>query len=466
MRLFKNLVFPLVLIISLFFRFYLSPKVFHHDLICQASWGKYVYFNSAKNFYEVNNKWLYFSSPNHPPLTNILYATAQKIDLKTRLTRVRIGNFVTKHNLSPKFFLSHFLTLKHLDKTVSPQQPFTYGFLTSLKIWAILGDILIAIIIYLIAKRYYSKPIIFPLIYLFSPFSWYLSALWGQTDQLAFVFTLISFLMIPRFTSLSIINFFIGASIKPTSLMFAPLFLYLLFITKPKISKLIIGGVISLILCFFIFRPFHETNFFDFTFNTLYPKLVHRAEFRVSTNSYNFWHIFTLDKAIEHNTKIFSLISYKNLGLLIYFFFIFYSVKTLKKINTYHILTSLFIISGASWLFLTNMLDRYFFTAIATATILLIFQPKSFKYWLPLSLIFWLNLFRQWYYPASLGFIKNILQYNNGIIGSYLSLSNVILFLLSIKLFVSSEPQHSISCLSRHPSKKSSSDKGHSAKHD
>ena len=465
MRLFKNLVFPLVIIISLFFRFYLTPKVFHHDLICQASWGKHIYFNTAQNFYKINNKWLYFSSPNHPPLTNILYATAQKIDLITRLPLVRSSSFIIKNNFAPLLLQPYFLTLKNLDHIVSPEQPFTYGFLLSLKTWAILADILIAIVIYKIAKKYNSHPLIFPLIYLFSPFSWYLSALWGQTDQLGFLFTLLSFILLPKLTILPIITLFISASIKPTSLMFSPLFLYILFLKKPKIYKLVISGIICFILCFFIFKPFYQTNFFHFTFKTLFPKLVNRAEFRVSTNAYNFWHIFTLGKAVEHNTKIFSLISYKNLGLLLYIAFTLYSFKILKKIKIYNILVSLFIISGASWLFLTNMLDRYFFTAIATGLVLLIFKPKSFKYWLPLSLIFWLNLFRQWYYPQNLEFLKNILEYNHKIIGSYLSIANVILFLLSIKIFISSSPQDNISCPFLHPLKKFFCHKAHSSKH-
>ena len=465
MRLFKNLVFPLILLFALFFRLYLSPKTFHHDLICQASWGKYIYVNTAKNFYHAHNEWLYFSNPNHPPLSNLLYTISQKIDFKTRLPIVRYSSFIVKHNLAPFPFRSYFTTLKNLDSTVSPEQPFTYGFLMSLKLWSIFADILIAIVIYQIAKKYNRHPLLFPLLYLFSPFSWYLSALWGQTDQLSFLFTLISLILLPKFTIIPIIVLFIGISIKPTSLMFAPLFLYILFIKKPKLSKVIIGGFISLILCFFIFRPFYETNFFDFIFNTLIPKVVNRAEFRVSTNSYNFWHIFTVDKAIEHNTKILSLISYKHLGFIFYGLFTVFSLKILKKLTIYNILVSLFIISGASWLFLTNMLDRYFFTAIATGLILSIFKPKSLKYWIPLSLIFWLNLFRQWYYPQDLQLIKNILEYNNKIIGSHLSLANVILFILSIKLFISSSPQDNTSYPCPHPSKKSSLDKARSLKH-
>lgn len=465
MRLFKNLIFPLVLLSALFFRLYLAPKTFHHDLICQASWGKYIYFNSAKNFYNTNSEWLYFSKPNHPPLSNLLYMISQKIDFKTRLPIVRYSSFIVKHNLAPFPFRSYFTTLKNLDNTVSAQQPFTYGFLISLKIWAIFADILIAIVLYQIAKKYNRYPLLFPFIYLFSPFSWYLSALWGQTDQFSFLFTLISFILLPKFTTISIISLFIGLSIKPTSIMFTPLFLYILFLKKPKLLELFPAALISLILCFIIFRPFYETNFFDFIFNTLIPKVVNRAEFRVSTNSYNFWHIFTTDKAIEHNTKIFSLISYKNLGFMFYGLFTLYSLKILKKINIYNILISLFIISGSSWLFLTNMLDRYFFTAIATGLVLCIFKPKFLKYWLPLSLIFWLNLFRQWYYPDDLVIIKNILEYNHKIIGSYLSLANLILFLLSIKFFVSSLPQDNTSYPSLLPSKKSSSDKVHSSKH-
>src|SRR3989304_7936565 len=105
----------------------------------------------------------------------------------------------------------------------------------------------------------------------------------------------------------------------------------------------------------------------------------------------------------------------------------------IKSLNYKTIFNSLFIIGAGSWLFLTNMLDRYFFAGVVGGLFVTMHHPKLFKYWLITSLIFGLNLYRGWWFPESLGFVKHALIDGNGIAGFFLSIANVWIYLIMAK---------------------------------
>lgn len=435
-----TLFFVIILFISMIFRLILSPIIFHADLLSQASWGLHVSQTGPSTLYS-HNKWI-FAWPNHPPLASLAYGYAHQLYLSISLRLHQSLLFIDKYHLPFPYYSQYQQFVQEFEPIVSPQIPFSFGFLVSLKIIPIMADLLIAILIYQIASRLRPKPLLYPLLYLCSPFSWYISSLWGQTDQLACFFTLFSFLLLPRQTLLSVVSIFISIMLKPTSLFVAPLFLYLLLRLRPQFLTLLASSVICVFLTFLIFQPFSpDMNIIDFTLNHLLPRLADRPS-RLTTNSYNFWHIFVLDQGLSSRFgDIFGLAIYTLLNL--------FSFRLLRQITPKTIIASLFIISFGSWLFLTNMLDRYSFLGIISGLVLTIYFSHTLRYWLILSIIFWLNLFRGWWYPGSFYFLKSIMTVNHGLFGIIPSLTNLLVYFLIIKsllptLLPLSEPRKKI----------------------
>lgn len=422
-----NRVLLIVLSLALIFRIFLAPLAFHRDLIIQANWGKHISYSGIAGFYH-HGDWI-FSWPNHPPLTSLYYGLCHQIYIHLSAKLHQSLNLLNKLHINHPILSPYTNFAQKFDEMVSSEEPFDIGFLFTLKLFPIIADLLISILIYKIAQSKSKKPIIYPIVYLFSPFSWYLSSLWGQTDQIAYFFTILSFLIIPKRTTISILLFYFGVTLKPTGMFLVPLYLYLLFKTKPKIFSVITAFIICLILTYITFKPFTpDKNIFEFTFTTLLPRLADRPS-RLSTNSFNFWHIFILNLGLPGNTK-FLFLSGNFWSLLAYFAINLFAFKFLKKINTKSIITSLFIVSFGSWLFLTNMLDRYSFAGIVTGLLLTIYHPKLTVYWLMLSVCYWLNLFHGWWYPESFFYLRNFLAYNQGIFTSIPSLINVITYIL------------------------------------
>lgn len=417
----KSILF-FIICLSAGLRFLLAPTTFHPDLLCQAGWGEYISQTGSKGFYSYNI-WT-FSWPNHPPLTSLYYGFCYKLYLQISLRLYQSLLLFNKIGLNWRYYNKF---VNSFSSIVSPEMPYPLGFLISLKIFPIIFDLLIGLLIYYFAKINNKNSLKFLLIYLASPFSWYVSSLWGQTDQILCFLTVISFLLLTNSPVISILLFFIGVSIKPTSIFLLPLLFYILFKNKISIKKIILGGVICLLLNYVIFKGFSDLNFVSFTLNTLLPRLLDRPP-RLTTNSYNFWHIFALGR-LWSDQKTFLFVP-ANIWSGAFFIVVNYlAFKMVKVKNTKSIIAALFTVSFGSWLFLTNMLERYAFVGIVTSLILSIYHPKMFKYWLILSLIYWLNLFRGWWFPEFLAPLRFILTTNNYIAGLFLSLGNVLIYL-------------------------------------
>lgn len=299
--------------------------------------------------------------------------------------------------------------VKWFGTSLYKETPFINGFIISMKLIAILADLAIGIIIYFLAKGNRNR-LIYPALYLFSPFSFYLSALWGQYDQTSFLFTLLTFLALyKRKLFLAATFFTISINLKPTSLILIPLFLWIFFKQNPKIHTILFSLLICITLVFSSIALFADKSTLLFIQNDLIPKIFFKSEFRLSTNSFNFWRILEGDMHYTQDYP-FLFIPAKTWGYLAFLLLNIFAFKRLKTITLENIFTALFIVSAGSWLFVTNMLDRYFFTGIVSMLILCIYKPQLLKYWLVLSIIFWLNLFNHWWYPPSLDFLRQILM--------------------------------------------------------
>jgi len=367
-------------------------------------------FDQGPNQLYHHQQWTW-SWPNDVPLINLYYYSSCRFYYQSLEFLRASTNFIVKYRLAPSHLLWYFDFVRNYNVPVSPSIPFSQNYLTILKLFPILADILIAFILYKLTKSY-----LLPAIFLFSPFSWYISALWGQTDPLAFLFILLSFIFY-KTPSLSSLLFFISFSLKPTSFFLIPLFLYIYFRQKPKLISIII----SISLCLLI--TYITISVFNISPDKLIQRILNRID-ALTINSYNFWHIFVLDHPPK--TSFFT----KTLSFIFYLLLNLQSFKILnKKLDLKSIFSALFIISFGSWLFLTNMLDRYAFIGIVSGLFLCFYYPKILKYWIPLSLIFWLNLFRSWWFPSFLWPLKDILTYRQAFAGLPLSLLNLFFFL-------------------------------------
>ncbi|MFA6518436.1 MAG: hypothetical protein WCV93_02165 [Candidatus Shapirobacteria bacterium] len=407
-------------------RLLVSTVVFHSDILCQAGWGNYIYSNGGTGFYE-NPVWI-FSWPNHPPLMSLMYGAEKWLYWQLIWVIPRLANGL--YTVFPlEIFRGFYVWGTNFEALVSPEIPFEQGYLFTMKLLSILADMLIGVLLYSIAKKKTKKPLAWPLVYWLSPFSWYVSSLWGQTDSLAYLFVLTSFLLIPKNFWGSLLSLWLAVSLKPTAVLVVPLFLVIWPMVGLKLKSFLMGAVLVTGLTLAYVIPFSaKQNPLQYSMETVVKKVFYRAEFRLTTNSYNFWHIFTLDKAYNQNQLFFG-VSGKLWGLMLFAGCYFLAIKKLKKgISQEAIFSALFIVSAGGWLFLTNMLERYYYMGVVTGLIITIWNPKLFRPWLLMSLIFWLNLFRHWWYPGFLWPVRWALTAGNYWAGLPLSLVNAGLY--------------------------------------
>ncbi len=426
----------IVFLSALILRLAISSLGFHDDIYSNTAWGKWIFQNGPRGFYEASG-WIY-SSPTQPPLISLLYGFNHFLYERLMFFFSTLGVWIATYHLAPTKMMWFFDFSRWFGNAMYQETPFKFGALISMKIVAILADLAIAWIIYLLAKNHTSKPILWSVAYLFSPFSWYLSALWGQYDQTSFLFLLLAFVLLARkhllWTPLLLL---ISIELKPTALIFIPLFAWFYLKQKPSVKDIVVGFLSVAVVFVYSVWLFADRNVVDFTQNELLPKIFAKSEPRVSTNAFNFWRIFIGNAAMNQDTVLF-LLPTKIWGYLIFFSAYILSVVHFKKITIENIFKLFFIVGGTGFLFLTNMLDRYFFAGVVGLLIVTIFNKSLFKFWLILSLVFWLNLFNQWWFPENLGFLREVLTWQNFIVSRVLAAVNVSIFIIVLfKIFPS-----------------------------
>ncbi|MFH0937185.1 MAG: hypothetical protein V1808_02745 [Candidatus Daviesbacteria bacterium] len=416
-----------IFFIAFAFRWLLLQYGNHGDLLVNTAWGEWIYKYGAKGFYEAEG-WIY-SSPTQPPLINLLYGFNFYLYDRLQFLFTTMGVLIANYHLIPTKMIWFFDFTKWFGMSFYQDTPFRIGALISMKLLAVFSDILIGVIIYSLAKKMTpTRAIWWVAAYLFMPVSWYLSALWGQYDQISFLFLLITFLMLEKKLFI-FAPVFLAVSIgfKPTSLIFIPLFLFLYFKLKPNIKEILISLILATLTILGPIMLFADKNMLGFIAQELIPRIFFKSEFRVSTNAFNFWHILIGDQALNQNT-LFLFIPAKIWGWGAFIILNIFTFLKIKQINKQNIFEAMFLIGIGSWLFLTNMLDRYIFSGLIVLLIFSIYQPKIFKYWLILAIIFCLNLFNHWWFPNNLQFLKDLMIWQDSLITRALSFINLITF--------------------------------------
>lgn len=415
----KKYIFWIILgfVLALAIRVILLPYGNHNDLITNTGWSEWIYLHGPKGFYE-NSVWVY-DWPTQLPLINLIYDFDYVIFGKSLALIASIRGLLTANNIFPALTQGWINFEKWFGWTYYSTTPYMTGHVLSLKILPVISDIVIAAVIYLIGSKFVNKKraIFTAFLYLFIPYTIYVSSLWGQYDQLSALMLIMSFYFIYLsadknakfkylFIPLSVVFYFVAVEVKPTMAFSAPFYLYYVLKQKPKLWNLVLSVLVGLGLFFITTLPFATGNVFSYTINTIYPKVMFAGRNILSTQAFNFWELISPMKQ--------SSTSYSMLGVRgIYWGYAFlvvlnslaiYAVSKANNLKTMFL--GLFITVGGGYIFATGMLDRYYFAGLLIFLILTMFYKKAHKWllvlWFLAATIFSINLFTSWGYPVNL----------------------------------------------------------------
>ena len=403
-----------IILAGIVLRIILSPLSFHGDLVTQAGWGKWIYENGVKGFYE-NTIWIY-SWPNHPPLISWVYGVGFYIYEWLQTVFIVGGSFIANHHLGAGHLLwfYHFVewwgSAKYLDTAIKTGQ------LISLKVLPILGDGVLAFMIYRIVLKKVNKARarIAAGLFLISPFAWYESAMWGQNDQLSLVFLLAAFYLLlqKKWAWATPLMMTIGVLLKPTAFIFGPLLVWVAVKDKATIKQVIWGGLLALGGYFWLSAMFSDRSFWDFNVN-LQRQIFVKGETWTWLNTFNIWRIIT--GYLTDYRQLFLGINYKIWGYVMFLGVNILAFFISRKRDLEGMWKAIFIVSFGGWMTMVTMHERYLFPAIVVGLILAAENLKLMKYWVVLSLVFAVNMFTGWWYPESWGWLKNLLIWGGNI---------------------------------------------------
>ena len=414
----KHVVLLIIFLAASLFRFWLADKGWHVDMWSNAAWGEWIYEHGPAKFYE-NSIWAY-SWPTQLPVINSTYAFNKQMyieilgrsaGLEYQLNKILPGSSVP--------WLTNWVAWFGYGK-VNIEIPFQIGYLVTMKLLPILADMVIASVIYYVGKR----KLLWPGIYLVSPFTWYLSAGWGQYDGMGFALALLSFLSI--FSTLGFLGpalITLAILVKPTSLILLPFFGYLYLRQKNQSGAVKILGLILPLLIFWVTtQPYTHKNPFEFARYDLTRIVFEKSEPRLTVNSFNLWRVFIGNAGERDNIRWLSLVIFGILNVIGAY------IWEKNQGTRAALWKSLFVVSMGSFLFMTGMLERYAFAGIVFGLLTVTNKPHLLKYWLAMSVIFWINLYYHWWWPEWLFPLKSILSWNQDFVTRILSGLQVILF--------------------------------------
>ncbi len=429
----KLFLFLAVILINLSLRIYISINTPHQgDILTQQEWANTLTNQGLAGSY-FSQGWTY-SPPTQPPLMMLAYSGSGWLYQNRNI-------FSAMHN---------FIKFPTAAMLLGFQK---YGQTLSLKIWETIGTYFIALVFffYLSKKNSFKKSFLCFLFIIFNPISIFINSVWGQNDILPTAFMYLAFIFVfSKFIFISPIFFVIGILFKPTIItlipLFAFIFLYQAFKKKAphRIVNTIFSGLICLGLIYFSFKPFIPSEIKPLGYiNDIVNSRIKTSSKGLklaSVSAFNFYSLFwNIDKT--YATHDGSLIQLKDVAtiliILINFFFIFKLYKS-KKINFDNTLFTIFFISQGSFLFMTNMLERYFIPAFLSSIVLLVIYWKKFGlYFLVQNLIWLINIIYAYYYRNN-DFINHLFHDYNNLLIRLLSLANLLLFLFITKTYFKS----------------------------
>lgn len=390
-----------ILILALIIRIILIIiSGYHPDILNHVDWGIRFLSLGPKKFYE--NIFWGVSWPNQPFGSILLFGLCA-------IVKNSLFSFIEFINQSFSFFPSFIIPIIEQNLHI-----------WLVKLPFILSDIAIGYLIYKIVAEFKAKyALAAASFFLFNPVLIYNSTIWGQTDSLINLLALSGFYLIfKKHYFPGIILFLSSFLFKLSLIIYLPIFGLLLLKRIKDWKKFILPITTFTLFIFLLAIPF---TFGDKTpFQWLWYMYTNRVLVRqgsmLNGNAFNLWGlIFSIDISKSEFGQLFGL-SYQLISRILYIIFLIpVWFKFIRSKDTLtNLLLALMISAFGSFIFLTNMHERYLYPIFPLITAL-IFLPNSFikkSHLIILSIIHFLNLYNLWFYP-SIPFLKNILISSN-----------------------------------------------------
>jgi Gpi18-like mannosyltransferase len=351
---------------------------------------------SLAGYYELPKEVWSHSRPNQPPGSILLHLYSQYI---YRYADGLIALLNTK-------FLSFPSALVWFWQD--------HGELISIKIFSILADFAIALLLYKAGGKGIA------LIYLVNPPMWYSSSFWGQTDSVVAAFALWSvyFLIKGRLARSSLL---LGMTLI-TKASWAPMALfYLIYFLKThfrKIHNLLFGGLVVI----FVSWPFYPSLDIVWWLGNLFLTRILPGETALATVGAFNLHQLIWGQMVDHwFSAVLALLILVPLCLYMAF-------DLIRKSNPRKFVYCLVVLFWSFFLFNTKMHERYLYPVFSLLSYLLVLRPsvKLMVVYAIISLTFMFNLYYMWFAP---GISWLVGFYTSGVM-NFVSLLNIILFIV------------------------------------
>ncbi|MBI5127257.1 hypothetical protein HZA76_02265 [Candidatus Roizmanbacteria bacterium] len=390
------------IIFGLIIRLLLIFSFSSFDINNHLSWSQDLVNRGFPGFYETISKEVYCCLyPNYPPL--ILYIFYPFFLLKNVI--FNLGWWL---NIHLSVFPSNIIFFLEKKEMV----------LGLMKLPAIIFDLGLFFLLFLFAKKITPKSKknwlwVFYFI-LLNPVFIYLSSLWGQVESvnLFLIFTSVYLLLYSRQAMLSLLFFILALLIKPTALIFLPVYL-IYFLKKFDMKKLLTSFLVGNVIFWLMFLPFYKSgNVLFFPYLTYWQKIISGQSMPFVTNSaFNFWSVFPFLSHVKDQSLFLNLFSYRVLGVLItIILYLFVILRNIKKIRQETTFSKVAFLTGFSFImFFTRMHERYFIYLLPFL-FLIVLKEKKYLIWLiSCSIIFFLNVYYSWSVPYAdfIGILKN-----------------------------------------------------------
>jgi len=422
-----------IIIIAFLIRLLFIFGSYHPDLGNHTDWGNKFWEYGSKNFYSAGI-WK-VSWPNQPPGTMYMWAVIGKINSSIQGV---LWYFNTKIPLFPSMLIPFFQNNLHNALVKFP---------------SVITDLGIGYLIYLFIRYFKEvkkwqkilKPEIAAMLFLFNPLVIYNSSIWGQTDSIInFLFLLAIYLyLVKNKLFLSIFFIFLSFYIKASLLIFVPLFALMIFNREKNKKKIIVSIIFNLFIFSLISIPFCRRNVFMWVFFLYKDRILGGQGNMLTGNAFNLWTIiFGIDFS-KTDIGYFWGISYKlwgiSLFLINYLYIIWNFIK--KRSKEFNLMFYYALLAFSSFMFLTNMHERYLYPLFPYLTILTGLGLSSLYLYFGISLLHLINLFNLWFYPT-IPFLRSLLENRQLMLPKILSgilLLLYILFFLKTEKFASKE---------------------------
>jgi len=316
----------------------------------------------------------------------------------------------------------------------------------AVKIPFILSDIGLAFLIYKIVQEFKPKlAYLAACLFLFNPSLIYNSTIWGQTDSLINFLAIAGiYLTFKKKYFWGIFLFLSGFLFKLSLIIYIPIF-GLMLLKRIKDWKSFILPIIS----FFIFILLLAIPFKLEGFNPLQwlwymytNRVLVRQGSMLNGNAFNLWFLlFGLDFSKSEFTRFLGLTYQFWSRLLLFVFLLPVCIKFIKsKLTLTSLFTALLLTAFGSFIFLTNMHERYLYPIFPVLSVLIFLPNPKFniKSIVVLSIIHLINLYNLWFYPLFTPF-KELLITSNFIFCRILSFILIIICLNYLVRYLKSE---------------------------